>query len=282
MTEQAPVATDRIDHGSGAGASALLREAREARGGTIEQVAAALKLRPRQVEAIEEGRYETLGSATYARGFVRSYARLLGLDCDAVLAALEREAPVAAPVLDVSSGEGVALPGSGRRRPWLMPLLALSLPVVVGVGLAAYYDWFRPQIQHTRTVHTLTAPVAAPVVPAPAVPVAPEAPPAAAVPPGVAAETVAPPVASVVAPADVTLRQMVLSFSGDSWVEVKDGDGRVIVSQLNRAGSELKLQGKAPLQLVIGNAANVRLQVDDQPVDLVPHTRVSVARVTID
>lgn len=254
---------------AGPGAGVLLRQAREARGASVEQVAAALKLRPRQVEAIEDERYDTLGSATYVRGFVRGYARLVDLDGDALLALLDREAKVTAPpALEVPAGEGVALPGSRPRKPWLMPLVALSLPVVVALGLAAWFDWFHP-----GTVRQQAAPLAPPVsIPAPVVPLpAPE--------PAPAEE---PPPASVVAPADTSLRQLKLTFAEDAWIEIKDADGRVIHSQLNRAGTALSLEGKAPLMLVIGNAPNVRVTVDDQPLDLLPHTRISVARLTLD
>ncbi len=256
---------------SGPGAGALLRQAREARGATVEQVAAALKLRPRQVEAIEDERYETLGSATYVRGFVRSYARLVELDGDALLALLDRQALVAAPpALEVPAGEGVALPGSRPRKPWLMPVMALSLPVVVALGLAAYFDWFGPL--------TTMRPAVVPPVPAPMA----EVPQPAAEPQAVPDAAQEPPPASVVAPADTALRHLKLSFAEDAWVEIKDADGRVIHSQLNRTGTTFDLEGKAPLMLVIGNAPNVRVTVDDQPLDLTPHTRISVARLTLD
>src|ERR1700759_362572 len=59
-----------------------LRAARLRRGDEIAQVSRALKIRKDHLEALEEGRLEDLPGKTYAIGFVRSYARHLGLDSD--------------------------------------------------------------------------------------------------------------------------------------------------------------------------------------------------------
>ena len=68
----------------------------------------------------------------------------------------------------------------------------------------------------------------------------------------------------------------------ETWVEVKDAHGAVIFSQLNDAGSERVVQGRAPLSVVIGNAHSVRLSYGDRPVDLSPHTKVDVARLVLE
>jgi len=75
---------------------------------------------------------------------------------------------------------------------------------------------------------------------------------------------------------------LIFSFDGSSWVEVKDAAGRTIFSQMNAKGSTQVVEGQPPFQLVVGNASQVRLQFNDQPVDLRPHTRVEVARLTLE
>jgi cytoskeleton protein RodZ len=62
------------------GPGARLRSAREHAGLSLDQVAQALKLAPRQVKALEDEDFAQLPGRTFARGFVRNYARLLGLD----------------------------------------------------------------------------------------------------------------------------------------------------------------------------------------------------------
>jgi cytoskeleton protein RodZ len=75
--------------------------------------------------------------------------------------------------------------------------------------------------------------------------------------------------------------RLVVICDQESWVEVKDGTGRSLISSLNPAGSERVVRARGPFEIVIGNAKGVRLIVDDKAVDLKPHTRVDVARVTI-
>lgn len=70
-------------------------------------------------------------------------------------------------------------------------------------------------------------------------------------------------------------------FAADAWVEVRDANGKVVLSRLNSAGSEQEVQGLAPLQLVIGNAPQVRLVVDGKTIELTSHTNANVARFSL-
>src|SRR5574343_370666 len=74
----------------------LLRQSREARGLKIADIAQTLKLRVRQVEALEGGDWQHLPGHTFIRGFVRNYARLVQLDAAPLMAQLDRilEKPV--------------------------------------------------------------------------------------------------------------------------------------------------------------------------------------------
>jgi cytoskeleton protein RodZ len=109
------------------------------------------------------------------------------------------------------------------------------------------------------------------------------APAATSVPAAVAPAPVEPEAAvSTDAPASADEKQLRLAFDGASWVEVKDAAGAVIFSQLNDAGTEQVVRGRAPLSVVIGNAHSVRLSYGERPVDLGPHTQVDVARLVLE
>jgi cytoskeleton protein RodZ len=71
---------------------------------------------------------------------------------------------------------------------------------------------------------------------------------------------------------------IVLTFKDYSWTEIRDRDGRVILSGMNRGGTTQNVSGTPPLDVVIGNASDVRVAYRGNPVDLVPHTRQNVAR----
>lgn len=62
-----------------------------------------------------------------------------------------------------------------------------------------------------------------------------------------------------------------LVFGGESWAEVKDGRGKLLLSKINPPGSEQVLRGAPPYALTIGNAAQVKLVYNNKPVDLAPY-----------
>ena len=72
-----------------------LREVREARNLTLEQVSQALRIRPYHLQALETDDYSAIPSAAQARGFLRNYAEYLGLDVEELLPAVRP--PVAEP-----------------------------------------------------------------------------------------------------------------------------------------------------------------------------------------
>jgi cytoskeleton protein RodZ len=73
-----------------------------------------------------------------------------------------------------------------------------------------------------------------------------------------------------------------MTFSRESWVEVRDRDGNVIFGQLNPEGSIRVVRGQPPFSLVVGNASGVSLTYNGKTVDLTPHTRTDVARLTLE
>lgn len=62
-----------------------------------------------------------------------------------------------------------------------------------------------------------------------------------------------------------------LVFGGESWTEVKDSRGRLLLSRINPPGTEQFLRGKPPFSLAIGNAVAVQLVYNGKPVDLSPY-----------
>jgi cytoskeletal protein RodZ len=69
----------------------ILREARIAKGLTIEQIEHITKIRRKFLEAIEADDYSNLPSVSYAKGFVHNYADILGLNTSHVMAFFRRQ-----------------------------------------------------------------------------------------------------------------------------------------------------------------------------------------------
>ncbi len=75
----------RVERGSGPGVGALLHASRLRCGEDLRDVAQILRIRYVHLEAMEAGRFEDLPGPAYAIGFVRAYAKHLGLDADEVV-----------------------------------------------------------------------------------------------------------------------------------------------------------------------------------------------------
>jgi len=118
--------------GSGlASVGQILREAREAQGITLDNAAMRLRLMHRQVEAMERDDFESLGQPVFARGFVRNYARMLGLVPESLLARMDGGPTEPAAFVPTEP----ALPRSWLTSPWLI-LSLLGLLLVVAVPVA--------------------------------------------------------------------------------------------------------------------------------------------------
>ncbi|MGB9130099.1 MAG: helix-turn-helix domain-containing protein [Thiobacillus sp.] len=279
----------------------VLRDAREAQGLTLEEAAARLRLMQRQIVAMEADEFESLGQPVFARGFVRNYSRLLGLEPETLLAKMEG-APSEPSVVSYAEPPQ---PRSWLSSPWLI-LLLLGVLVVVTVPVTLYWwlnegeDELVSRVQSVERVdpvplppRPVAAPVeaaapvaepaplppveaASPVTPAPAMPVAPAAP--APIPAAVPGEAGAP-----AAPASPVLSGVLkLEFGDEAWVEIKDASGRMLHRQLNPAGSSVSVRGQPPFDLVIGNAAQARMTYNGRPIDLKPFIGMTVARFTLE
>jgi cytoskeleton protein RodZ len=255
-----------------------LRRAREAQGLSVDEVAQRLRLMHRQIEAMEGDAFDSLGQPVFARGFVRSYARLLGIAPEPLLASMGGS--TSEPV--VVSREEPAPARSWLSSPWLLIVMAAAL--LLAVLPIALYWWLNseeppaerpaaalPASRHAAAVTTPPLPPAATVLPAPA------AQPPEATAPLAAADEVA---AAVEQPVAAGVIQ--LDFGGESWVEIKDASGRMLHRQLNRAGDSAEIRGQPPFDVVVGNAAQARMSYNGRPIDLKPFIDVTVARFTLE
>lgn len=270
-----------------------LREAREASGMTLDEASARLRLMHRQVEAMEADDFDALGQLVFARGFVRNYARLLGLAPETLLVSMEG-AP-AAPA-EVSYAK------PPLQRPWFASswviLLALVVLVVLAVPVGLYL-WLNSDVEEggqrqvavsrptTAGAAPSSAPPATPVEAPAETPGAPNAPApvegdgTVAVPPQSPPDEAAEDAGSATE-ASTGGAALHLEFGAEAWAEIKDATGRAVHRQLNPAGSRVEVKGEPPFKLVIGNAAETRLTYNGRPVDLKPHTGMTVARFTLE
>jgi cytoskeleton protein RodZ len=250
-----------------------LAAARQARGMTVTEVALRLKFSPRKIEALEADRLDVLPGSTLVRGMVRSYAKLVGLDAKPLLEALQLQLGRTPSVMRPETMD-VPFPREPRRGSFVYVLL--SAVVVIAVG-SVVIEWLLRPDEPPAVVSKPAprGPVAA--TPSPVVAPAPEVVPA---PPPLEVATEQGPIPGMRA-SIVMAKRIELVFTDESWVEIRDAEGRVLFSQLNQPGTRRKVEGAAPFSLVIGNATGVQLRYNDADVDLAPFTRTDVARLTL-
>ena len=287
----------------------ILAEERERQGLARAEVAQSLHMSAHQVEALESGDYARLPKGTFLRGFVRNYGKLLNLDAAALLTHLAEAAPRSpAPGIIVPS-QNIRFDPLGERLSNPYVKAAAFAVVALALAFAAIYWWLfirpappagtakRPAVervpQQQLAASSHPAPEAVAPTPAPVMEGAVEEPrPAESVKSPEAMKTAEPakaagpvtPVRSAAAEkaaasAAATLR---FRFKGESWVEIRDAQGKILLSRVNARGSEAEVAGQPPLSVIVGNAPAVQVLFNEREFPLEPHTKVAVARFTVE
>lgn len=267
MSEESDKSVAQESDDAGPKGGERLAEARRAQQISVLDVAKELHLDEPKVRALESNDFDVLGAPVFAKGHLRKYAQLVGVDEADVFAdyyAMTRSS--AAPPLVV-----------GRRKiarefspgPWIAA-------VVILLVAAGGYWWFvkrdvaplplpdealpdtiqpeqlRPEQLQPDEVPTAVEDDADDNAEDGAEPIVLAA--------AAATEVATQPATTQALPAGQI--RLALQFSGDCWTEVTDADGRQLFVNMARGGQSLDLSGKAPLSVLFGNADNVSVRVD--------------------
>lgn len=281
-----------------------------------QDVSNSLRYSVKQIDALENNVFDSLPDAMMTRGFIRSYAKYLELDAEPLLAAYRTSlGDDPEKVISVrSSMRPVAL--TKESLPWLKYILASIVVLLFLLAWMAYVEYMPKQEAEVDTGAQLS-PVQtyAQTTPEPISPTV-EALPEAALPAAerlaeddanpvladatatqanysassqasVSAEPSASVQAAPVATASVSsqssaAKNITFTFSGQSWVRVVDTAGKVIYEKLSHSGETDTIQAVPPVDIVVGNASETKLNFSGQEVDLAAKTKNNVARVTLE
>ncbi|ENJ1742538.1 cytoskeleton protein RodZ [Vibrio parahaemolyticus] len=299
-------------------AGTLLKNKRESLGMTQKQVADRLRLRVSVIEDIENNRFESQQVATFTRGYLRSYAKFVGLDEKVVLVALEQTADVKPKEQEIEMQSFSRKTKHEKHNSRIM-LLTWVIAIVI-IGISAAWWWQNQQenslaqvvaeanvetsqpsadeiadidlmteeeliastpaelaaSNNTASESSINAAQADEVVPAETEESTTEATqePVAVI---EAAEEVQE--ASPVVPEGMTL--LTMKFKADCWIQVKDTNGKTLVSGTQKPGQDVELTGKAPFKVILGAPEGVTMTFASEPVDLSGYTSGKVARFTL-
>jgi cytoskeleton protein RodZ len=296
---------------------ARLRVERERQGLTVQKAADEMRLDAWVIEALETDQYDRVGPAVYVRGHLKKYASILAIPGEEIVAGYESlraalpaqppKAPSARPmsnqplVHNLTRGQIVAagfllllVTGVLLWKPWQQRAAAVSPSRASEIPAAAS----ERAGGETQAPEALPAPVgdAAATADSGAAGSAPAAAPdpgpsAGATLPAAGAQT-APAIAAVAASSAPAASapaasagdgagraSLRLSFSADSWVDVRDAAGRHVFAGNGRANSVKTITGEAPLRVYLGYASGVQLEINAHAIAIArPFLHGDVAR----
>ncbi|SOY88093.1 RodZ domain-containing protein [Cupriavidus taiwanensis] len=293
--------------------AALARE-REAQRMSVEDVSARLKVAASKLRAIEAANLQALPDVTFAKGVMRAYARMLHVDIDPLLARFQPRpvAQVAEIARQREGGINAAFDdrnrfrsgGNGGRWIWLA-LVAVGVAAGIWFGLDHIRAWLDARSSAAETVAAeapaadnagteagivtaaLPPVMAASDSPAPSaetIPASAAAAPAtpAATAAAAASAPAAPTASAAAAPAAPAEGELQIRFAADTWFEIRDNSGKVVMGGTAKAGQTMAGGGTGPYRVVIGNVKGVEsFTRGGTPVDLKAANRNNVARLTL-
>ncbi|MFN2460100.1 MAG: helix-turn-helix domain-containing protein [Candidatus Velthaea sp.] len=209
------------------------RTAREARGLSLSDVAEHIHIRSVYLAAIEAEDWPAIGAPVYVRGFIRTYARFLGLDAEGAVDEFSERVPADAPVLPViapaAHGSTVRAERGGPSV-WAVAAGLVAALLVAAVG----YEYYQYQSGGRTAARSATVQPSSPLV---------------------AQSQSAAPVRSPAPTLGVAKNELGIRLTERSWVRVVV-DGNVAMEGIFPAGTMRSFTGKAAT-VRAGNAGGV-------------------------
>jgi cytoskeletal protein RodZ len=228
------------------GVGSIIAAAREERGLTVEDVSEATRIRATLIRQIEQDDFSACGGMVYARGHIRSVARVLGVDPAPIVAAFDSahgqvQAPLVAPAPEFDPLPQHDRPRGHRGIGWA-PLMIGSLTVVCIVALVMLVLPDSSGDGKAGRSGNPGAPVQAGASPSAApAPTTPSAPP-------------------------TSMNVRVEAREDATWIEVRDDREQVLVQQLLERGQERTVVTERPVSIKMGNAGAAGLSCNGRDV----------------
>jgi cytoskeletal protein RodZ len=226
-----------------------LSDARRQRGLSVDDVAAATRIRATLIRAIEADDYSLCGGSVYARGHIRSIARVVGVDAEPLIgdfdAAHHVERAVTAVVAQQTDHDVVSR--SERRQPNWTAAMVVALVVICAIALAPLLSRHSHPTQHANPPPSV-APHKTPSSKAP----------------------VSPPPSSVAQLPANRATLLVRTVHGQTWLSITTKTGKTLYSGLLAVGQQKVFSARHGLAYVIGNAPAVDVVVNGHDIGSPP------------
>ena len=277
--KQPEVASLDLHHGSGS----MLATARKQQQKTIEEIADELNLSVTQVKLIELDQTDGLPEPTYVRGYIRGYAKLLGLNPDEVLQNyLNPNWQQTSNLNDIPKGIGTTTQESDGG--FFTPTKTILLLIIIGALAYFWYTGALSNIDGSKPVtssnsqsgNQLNLAVSPALTSSSSDPVETDGTPSSALAPKSADSS-----ATTDAVSTEIGNQLVLSFSKATWIDIKDSSGTRLAYKTYAAGETLDVNSELPMSVFIGDADNVSVEYNGLPFDLSEHIQGVYAKFDV-
>ena len=233
-----------------------LKKSREHQSMTREAVSLSLNLPLFTIEALENGLYENLHGEAFVTGYMRAYAALLDFSIEQTDALISDFLQQYRPETSIQDYPPPAMFSAKLSSAFQHTQykthygLAAAIIVIAGLWLASLGDTDAPLRVMTTEAASLDE---------------------VQVPSELKNSVKAKADVAVIAPKPdlIALKsQLSFQFSADCWVEILDGDEKIIYASLKKAQQQLQLSGKPPFRITLGYAPGVQLSYNGRPVEL--------------
>lgn len=275
-----------------------LKDLREERNLTVTEIAGSLHLDPRIIELLERDAFEELPAGIFVRGYIRNYAKQLGVDPERLIGIYDEtgceEEPEIIPEVkhprETNSSDKPVKAFSYLLTLILVILLIAwwqsnflitdnidqSVPDEADRGQPPAFDYPFEIVNHPDLQYY-------------------EEPPPIEIEQQEETETVQQSEETTAEAEEATADtgsgnitraangpdEVIMKLSADSWIEVRDAEGREIYTNLARDGETLVLRGQAPFSVLLGFAQGVEITFNGEEFDSASHSRSGVARFTL-
>ena len=280
-------------------AGAMLRSAREASGLHIAALAVSMKIPVKKLEALEADKFDLLLDAVFVRALAASVCRALKIDPTPVLEKLPQngvkrlnadQLGINAPFHTAGQSQSLTVP-EFLAKPGVLFVAALLVGAVVLLVLPEFQSTeqaktieqpIQPHVAQPTEIVTVTKEVEADLpnpIAAASAPIVPEVVKAIVV----DSPKIEQPEIQVTKPEPVLPQSGVVVFKakGQTWVEVKDSGGGVLLRKTLATGDKVGATGPLPLSVVIGRVDAVDVEVKGKPFSLAGIAIDNVARFEV-
>ena len=270
----------------------ILRAAREARNVSQEDIAKWLKLDVRLIDALERGDDSAMPETVYKVGYLRSYAKLVELSPDTVIGkqAGYSKTPRFEPTIEPNNGFNDFLKQISQLFPsdWTNSLkdndikrgTFLAISIISFIAIAWITASMLRSNQDSKSTQDIPqkmnqkgAELGVEPLHSTSLEISPDT---VLKKSGDLSSTTTP------LPSDRKVSTLVLNFSADSWVDIRDATGAHLIRRLGLAGMSKKVSGVAPFQVLIGYAPGVTIAHNGKPYDFTAYQGKRVARFIIE